>query len=175
MDVARSIERLSLDRGYGIIGKPDLNRWWGRAGSKWAALSADGAAANYFTDEISLLHSYESKGAYEWLVSLAEVDRWRDRLGDRLLEITYDELTENPEKTLRQICQFLSLSVPQRWFAASVRQIDKARRNFGVPPGSSARHGRGVQPGAGAIRFRQPRGRRNSPEFGQAPNRHHLQ
>ena len=133
VDVARSIERLSLDRGYGIVGKPDLNRWWGRAGSKWTALSADGAAANYFNDEIPLLLSYESKGAYEWLVSLAEVDRWRDRLGQRLLEITYDALTENPEKILREICQFLDLPAPAKWLAASARQIDKARRNFGVP------------------------------------------
>ena len=32
---------------------------------------------NYFAEEITLLQSYASKGAYEWLVSLGEIDRWR--------------------------------------------------------------------------------------------------
>ncbi len=133
VDVARSIDRLSRDRSYGIVGKGDLNRWWGRSGCKWTALATDGSGANYFPDEISLLQSYESKGAYEWLVSLGEIDRWRGRLGDRLLEITYDELTANPRKTLNTICDFLGVVVDDRWLAASVKQIDAARKNFGAP------------------------------------------
>ena len=133
VDVARSIDRLSRDRGYGIVGKPDLNRWWGRAGSKWTALSRDGAASDYFTDEIPKLLSYESKGAYEWLVSMGEVDRWRERLGDRLLEITYDELTTHPQEALRRIGGFLSLETDEKWLKNEVKRIDKPRRNYGVP------------------------------------------
>ena len=133
VDVARSIDRLSRDRGYGIVGKPDFNRWWGRAGSKWMSLYSDGCASNYFADELPQLLSYESKGAYEWLVSLAEVDRWRSRLGERLLEITYDELTAKPEQTLKQICDFLSLPANEKWMRRNVRRIDQARRNYGVP------------------------------------------
>jgi glycosyltransferase involved in cell wall biosynthesis len=133
VDVARSIDRLSRDRGYGIVGKPDLNRWWGRAGSKWSALAQDGNEAGYFAEEIESLRSYESKGAYEWLVSIAEIERWRGRLGDRLLEITYDELTSHPEKSLRRMCEFLSLEVNEEWLAREAKRIDKARRNYGVP------------------------------------------
>jgi glycosyltransferase involved in cell wall biosynthesis len=133
VDVVRSIDRLSRDRSYGIVGKPDLNRWWGRAGSKWNALYTDGCANNYFADELPQLLSYGSKGAYEWLVSLGEVDRWRSRLGDRLLEITYDELTARPEQTLKRICDFLSLPVDERWMRRNVRRIDQPRRNYGIP------------------------------------------
>jgi glycosyltransferase involved in cell wall biosynthesis len=133
VDVARSIDRLSRDRGYGIVGKPDLNRWWGRAGSKWAALSSDGSAMNYFADEVPQLHSYESKGAYEWMVSMCEIDGHRERLGDRLLEITYDDLTAKPEETLRRICGFLSLPVNEKWLKRETGRIDEARRNYGVP------------------------------------------
>jgi glycosyltransferase involved in cell wall biosynthesis len=131
-DVARSIDRLSRDRGYGIVGKRDLNRWWGRGGSKWTALATDGSGANYFPDEIMLLQSYESKGAYEWLVSLGEIDRWRGRLGDRLLEITYDELTSHPQTVLRQICEFLGVSANDEWLNRSIAKIDAARRNPGA-------------------------------------------
>jgi len=133
VDVARSIDRLSRDRGYGIVGKPDFNRWWGRAGSKWTALYTDGCANNYFADELPQLLSYESKGAYEWLVSLGEIDRWRSRLGDRLLEITYDELTSKPEQTLKAICEFLSLPADEKWIRRNRKRIDQARRNYGVP------------------------------------------
>ncbi|MGD0462309.1 MAG: glycosyltransferase [Tepidisphaeraceae bacterium] len=133
VDVVRSIDRLSRDRSYGIVGKRDLNRWWGRGGSKWTALAMDGSGANYFPDEIPLLQSYESKGAYEWLVSLGEIDRWRGRLGDRLLEITYDELTTNPQQTLRRICEFFGVAVNDKWLARSLAKIDTARRNYGIP------------------------------------------
>jgi glycosyltransferase involved in cell wall biosynthesis len=133
VDVARSIDRLSRDRGYGIVGKPDLNRWWGRAGSKWAALSSDASAMDYFADEIPQLHSYESKGAYEWLVSLCEIDRWRDRLGPRLLEITYEELTSKPQQTIERICEFLSLPVTPPWLKQAIGRIDEARKNYGIP------------------------------------------
>ena len=133
VDVARSIDRLSRDRGYGIVGKPDLNRWWGRAGSKWAALARDGSASEYFSDEISKLTSYESKGVYEWLVSIAEVDRWREKLGDRLLEITYEQLTTKPKESLRRICEFLSLEAHEAWLSRAAARIDEPRRNYGLP------------------------------------------
>jgi glycosyltransferase involved in cell wall biosynthesis len=88
---------------------------------------------DYFPDEVPQLHSYESKGAYEWLVSLCEIDRWRERLGQRLLEITYEELTSKPEQTLQRICEFLSLSVNPRWLKREVSRIDEARKNYGIP------------------------------------------
>src|ERR1700728_2369929 len=48
VDVVRSIDRLSRDRTYQILGRRDMNRWWGRGGCKWTALSTDGFARNYF-------------------------------------------------------------------------------------------------------------------------------
>jgi len=133
VDVARSIDRLSRDQTYRIIGKPALNRWWGRSGCKWTALAEDGVEAGYFPDEVHLLRSFAAKGAYEWIVSLGEVDRWRARLGDRLLEMTYDDLTANPGESIKKICGFLSLSIPPGWLTASLRKIDAARHNRGEP------------------------------------------
>jgi hypothetical protein len=139
IDVARSISRLSTDDSYKIAGKPGRSRWWGRNECKWDALSTDGMDAGYFPDEVSQLRDYQAKGAYEWLVSLAEVDRWRDHLGDRLLEITYDELTATPRRTMAEICDFLGISKQQAWLEECVRKIDQTRHNGGetlvLPPG----------------------------------------
>jgi hypothetical protein len=138
IDVCRSIDRISNDKTFRIIGMPGLNRWWGRDESKWKALSADGTAAGYFSQEVPLLKNYEVKGAYEWLVTLEEIDRWRPRLGDRLLEMTYDQLTSDPRGGLKKICEFLGLAMPKDWFEAAVQKIDKPRRNDGgslvLPP-----------------------------------------
>jgi len=138
IDVCRSIDRLSNDESFRIVGMPGLNRWWGRNGSKWKALCAEGIAAGYFPDEVPLLKNYEVKGAYEWLVTLKEIDRWRPRLGDRLLEMTYNQLTADPRGALKQICQFLGLDTSQKWFEAAVQEIDEHRRNDGgsvvLPP-----------------------------------------
>jgi glycosyltransferase involved in cell wall biosynthesis len=133
VDVCRSIDRLSRDRTYRMVGKPGMNRWWGRRGSKWIALAADGMAAGYFPDEVPRLQSYESKGAYEWVVSLEEVERARAGLGDRLLEMSYQRLTTDPAAALTEICTFLGLSVPQRWLQKSVDTIEKGRTNLGKP------------------------------------------
>jgi glycosyltransferase involved in cell wall biosynthesis len=133
VDVARSIDRLSRDHRYSIAGKPDLNRWWGRHGSKWTALASDGMAASYFADELPLLETFEARGAYEWLFSLGEIDRWRQRLGNRLLEITYDELTTHPREVLTRICIFMGLECKLPWLEEGIRAVDKTRRSYGIP------------------------------------------
>ena len=138
IDVSRSIDRLSNDKTFRIVGMPELNRWWGRDGCKWKALSAEGIAAGYYPEEVPLLKNYDVMGAYEWLVTLEEIDRWRSRLGDRLMEMTYDQLTADPRASLKKICEFLGLPMSGRWFESSVSKIDKPRRNEGgsliLPP-----------------------------------------
>jgi hypothetical protein len=138
IDVSRSIDRLSRDRTFRIVGMPGLNRWWGRNDSKWKAMSADGIAAGYYPDEVPLLTSFAAKGAYEWLITLEEVDRWRARLKDRLMEMTYDQLTVDPPTSLRMICKFLELPMAVQWFDRSIGMVDKPRRNEGrelvLPP-----------------------------------------
>jgi glycosyltransferase involved in cell wall biosynthesis len=132
-DVARSIDRLSRDREYGIVGKRDYNRWWGRGGCKWTALSSDGYAIDFLKDEISQMRNYETKAVYEWLITLAEIDRWRQRLGDRLLEISYDQLSSDPAGSLRRICQFIGVSVDEQWLKRAAARFDKPRHNYGLP------------------------------------------
>jgi hypothetical protein len=133
VDVARSIARLSMDQTYRIAGQPDRSRWWGRNSSKWNALAQDGAVNGYFTDEIPLIDNFLAKGAYEWLVSLGEVNRWRKHLGPRLLEIKYEFFTTQPRESIAAICDFLDIRHPGMWLNQFLPRISPPRHNEGLP------------------------------------------
>lgn len=138
VDVAYSIDRIALTNSYKIVGKPKLNQWWGVENYKWKALARDGAAAGYYADELHQLKDHRSKGAYEWLVSLAEVDRARQQLGDRLYEMTYDQLTANPKAALQDIFEFLGLNSPTALLDQAASMIDPTSHSIGkflsLPP-----------------------------------------
>lgn len=131
IDVSLSIARLASTNTYKIAGKPQFNQWWGVQNYKWTALSRDGGAAGYNPDEIKQLEDNQGKGAYEWLVTLGEIERWREFLGNRLYEITYNQLTGNPEETLRNICQFLQVDISSSWIKKAAKTIYPARSTLG--------------------------------------------
>jgi hypothetical protein len=129
VDVSLSIERIASINNYKIFGKPQLNQWWGVKNSKWNALLRDGIVAGYFPDEVHHLQNHRSKAAYEWLVSLGEVDKWREYLGSRVYEITYNQLTLQPETTLQTICKFLELDSPKIWLSQAIQMIKPPNRS----------------------------------------------
>lgn len=123
VDVAQSIARLANTNAYQITGKPKLNQWWGVNDAKWQALARDGVNAGYYPDEMNDLQTHTSKGAYEWLVTLHEIDRWKSVLNDRFQEFSYESLVTNPESTLRQLCHFLEIAVPSDWLQQAISAI----------------------------------------------------
>lgn len=133
VNVSRSIGRLATTNLYRIAGKPNLNQWWGVDHYKWRAMARDGKAAGYFADEVDTLTTDEQKGAYEWITSLMEVDRWRDRLGDRLFEFQYESLTRDPRGELIRLCGFLGVGAPDDWLKGAENELEPARSNRGEP------------------------------------------
>lgn len=115
LDVCRSIERIAAANQQRTAGLPRFNQWWGAADSKWQALSRDGADNGYFPESVTHLRTHLQRGAYEWLVSVAEVDHWRTHLGDRLHEFRLDDLVADPGRALREICAFVDLPAPDPW------------------------------------------------------------
>lgn len=114
IDVAHSIAKIAQGETK-IAFRPSLNDWWGVGNSKWHALAADGKMANYYSPEVSDLESDAQRGAYEWLICQLEVDKWRERLGPRLVEVTYQSLTDDPATTLRAIAGAVGLACPEEW------------------------------------------------------------
>ena len=127
MDVCRSIVKRAEAADSRIAGVPNYNHWWGRHGVKWDSLARDGAAAGYYAEEISALQNDMAKGAYEWLVTQLEVQKYRATLDSRFYEITYSDLTHHPRETIVGICQFLGLSTPDSWIAEVTSTIKPGR------------------------------------------------
>lgn len=140
VDVVRSIQRLASTNTYRIAGKPLLNQWWGVDDSKWRFLQRDGIESGYFPKEAVKIDrgDHRGRGAYEWLVSLLEIDQWRTNLGDDLLEFRYDDLAEDPASTLERLCRFIGVDSVEEWVQKCERKMDSPRRNDGdtifLPP-----------------------------------------
>lgn len=103
--------------------RPPLNEWWGVGDVKWTALQRDGQAAGYYPDEVTTLTTDAQRGAYEWLVSLREVENWRQSLGSRLIEVRYEDLTSNPRETLTRLMTELGFAAPDDWLQHSAGQV----------------------------------------------------
>jgi len=112
IDVASSIERTAMITKR-MAFRPPLNAWWCVDDVKWSALIRDGRASGYYPEEVCELVTDAQLGAYEWLVSIREVDAWRGQLGPRLVELHYQDLTDQPHKTLRTLTDSLSLTCPE--------------------------------------------------------------
>jgi hypothetical protein len=126
IDVARSIEKMA-----GVTKKmtfrPPLNEWWGVGDAKWAALELDGRKAGYYPEEARQLTTDYQRGAYEWLLSLHEIEARRTRLGSRLVEFRYQDLTVYPVETLRTAMESLGLTCPSSWLDEAAAQVSPAR------------------------------------------------
>jgi Sulfotransferase family len=131
-EVTRSIRQIAaVTRRMAF--RPPLNEWWGIGEAKWSALRSDGVAAGYYPDEVGQLTSDAQRGAYEWLLSLREVDAWRERLGQRLVEIRYVDLIDDPRQTLTAVTASLGLSCPAEWLARVTCLVQPATRNAQEP------------------------------------------
>jgi len=133
IDVIRSIERLSSTNSYQMSGKGNWNQWWGRDHCKWKALAKDAETLDLFSGEIPLLQSETEMGALEWLASLHEIERYRNELGSRLLEVKYNTLTEDPQRELTKICTHFNIEPEPEWLRYCGNQLDSARKNQGAP------------------------------------------
>jgi hypothetical protein len=128
--VSRSIEQIAA-ASRGVAFRPPLNNWWGVGNVKWTALAQEGAAAGYYASEVSRLTTDAERGAYEWLVSLREVDRWRARLGTRLIELRLDDLIDDPRETLASVITAAGLTLAdEKWLDQAVRKVQPMKNNY---------------------------------------------
>jgi hypothetical protein len=132
-EVARSIERIAMLTQKMAFRSP-RNAWWGVGDAKWSALIRDGQESGYYPDEVCELATDSQLGAYEWLVSICEVDAWRGRLGPRLVELRYQDLTYQPRKTLQSLTDSLSLTCPEEWIEQAITQVEPPKSSQGDKP-----------------------------------------
>jgi len=143
INVARSIGRIVTHPTYRMAFKHRYAQWWGTDRHRWTALSTEAAARGYLPEEVPLLTEPAQQGAYEWFVSVSEGERWRDALGERLLEITYTELTSDTRDTLGRICAHVGVDASPVWLDRADEMVGEERVNAGdplrLPPGLASR------------------------------------
>ena len=66
-------------------------------------------------------------------MSLREVEAWRTSLGQRLIELRYEDLTRDPVDTLRAVMSRLRLSCENSWLQRATAGVNPAKRNSGEP------------------------------------------
>lgn len=104
--------------------RPSLNDWWGVGDAKWTALEQDGRAAGYYPDEVHHLITGAQRGAYEWLLSVREINAWRAHLGSRLIELRLDDLIADPRKTVKSVIDAPSISLcGGEWLDQAIRKV----------------------------------------------------
>jgi hypothetical protein len=130
IEVARSIERIASET-WPMAFRPAMNVWWGINDAKWTALVQDGRAAGYYPDEVSQLNTDEQRGAYEWVLSMREIDRWRSRLGARLIELRLEDLISEPKKVLKSVVDRLELSLSDEpWLDRASKMVRPMSNNY---------------------------------------------
>lgn len=123
IDVVKSIDQIAATSTYRIATMPHFNQWWGDNSCKWEAIKRDGKKIGFYADEVDLLTTHRQKGAYEWLLSLHEVNRRRAELGLRLLEVKYSDLLMHPENELLKIVRELNLVPDAEWMRRALMMI----------------------------------------------------
>lgn len=129
VNVAHSIERKAA-AARRLAFRPELNNWWGVDDVKWTALKQDGRAAGYYPDEVHQLSTDVQRGAYEWLLSVREVDAWRAHLGARLIEFRLDDLINDPTTVLRSASDTLSLSLSGGWLDQAIIKVHHTTNDY---------------------------------------------
>ncbi len=138
VDVVRSIEQLANKAGTRIAGRPLQTTWWGAGDSKRRLLLRDARQLGYFVDELDQLKTHAQVGALEWIMSLMEVERCKAQLGDRMIELSYADLTTDARRILLVICELLGIQANEQWLANAVETIrENPRRGeyeLALPP-----------------------------------------
>jgi hypothetical protein len=130
VDVACSIERIAADTRK-LAFRPALNNWWGVGNRKWTALEFDGIAAGYYPDEVSELTTDAQRGAYEWLLSLHEINAWRGHLGPRLIELRLDDLINDPRRVLESVVAAAGLSLSgEEWLDQAIKKVQLVSNRY---------------------------------------------
>ncbi|MDQ3991058.1 MAG: sulfotransferase [Actinomycetota bacterium] len=137
--VARSIAGVARREDPTISGKPGFRWWWGADDARWTALVLDSERFGHFPREVTRLVTHEERGLAEWIVSMREMERFEDELGDRLLTVRYEDLVTHPEETLSAVLEFLGLPVEPGPLALARRSVRPAPSagagDLSLPPG----------------------------------------
>ena len=87
--------------------------WWGVNNRKWELLVEQVVTLDphlsAYKDTIKLFTSQTDKAAVEWIVTMNTGLKMLNLYPDKIIPVRFEDLSENPEKKLRTICDFIDL------------------------------------------------------------------
>jgi len=115
IEVARSIER-ECRKG----------RWFGPNNYKWNQLVSYAQKVNRFRDLPQLCRTDYDRGLLEWRLSVeTALDFYRSIPYNRYLQITYEDLLENPVSVLEQVEEFIGVQPSEKVHIYAERNIKR--------------------------------------------------
>ena len=107
---------LSIDKWSEKLGKIEADftdDWWGRNDRKWEILKSEILAQDpYFKPIQEYLNTqvtHSNKAALEWIATMRMGIKMKKQFPEHVIEIKYEDLTENVEKSLLNILSFCKL------------------------------------------------------------------
>ncbi|HEX5314392.1 MAG TPA: sulfotransferase [Gammaproteobacteria bacterium] len=99
----------------------EVHDWWGVNGRKWRLIRDELATTDpAFTglqDVVAGLDRQLDKVAVEWILTMREALRQREKNSDRFFTVRYEDLAARPRATLAAIADFLELENDERFLA----------------------------------------------------------
>ncbi len=128
-DTARSIE--SWSQRAGVRQRDEAHDWWGVDNRKWRLLVRDVVASDPALSEaqsaIANFTRHQDMAAVEWTTAMREGLRLSDSIPDAIHQVRFENLTLEPERTLKRLFAFCQLP-------GDATTLDYARRILSPPP-----------------------------------------
>ncbi|MCF8318709.1 MAG: sulfotransferase [Sphingobacteriaceae bacterium] len=111
----------SIDQWSQKLGKINANTkddWWGRNDRKWEILKSEILQKDpYFKSLQSYLNNHvthSNKAALEWIATMRMGIKMKKQYPESILDVKYEELTENADVTLTKMLRFCNLNIDQK-------------------------------------------------------------
>src|SRR6185312_16251794 len=118
-------ERLGVDE---MDGRHD---WWGVNNRKWELLVDQVAARDPefapVIDRLRDLDRHVDMAALEWILTMREGMRMRERYPDAVHTVSYERLASDPATVLDEVCRFCELDRDERFLGYAGRVLRPAR------------------------------------------------
>src|SRR5699024_3676357 len=128
LDVVGSIQHRSIKNSYKIAGRENYNQWWGVDNSKWNAIKRDRKKYGYELMEIDEIESDKEKAAVEWILTNLEIEKWMNKINDKIHVIKYEDFISDFENEMNDLLSFLSLQVFSDWIEQKSKLIREPKK-----------------------------------------------
>ena len=127
-DVVQSISLMSNQMS--LISGANIENWWGVNNRKWLLIISEIVNGNPLfdsatVDQIELFKNEIDMAAVEWITSMQEGRKLQREFPNKVLELKFEDLTQDTEKQINRILEFCDLPEDEILVQYSKRVLKK--------------------------------------------------